>query len=55
MSLQIQFQCSPEQAKDDSYISNRIKNELDLDSDDFIFKWRKRSIDARKRQIKICK
>ncbi|MCH2230159.1 MAG: FAD-dependent oxidoreductase [Crocinitomicaceae bacterium] len=53
MSLQIQFQCSPEQAKDDSYISNRIKNDLDLDSDDFIFKWRKRSIDARKRQIKI--
>lgn len=53
MSLQIQFQCSPEQAKDYNYISNRIKNELDLDTNDFIFKWRRRSIDARKRQIKV--
>lgn len=53
MSQQVQFQCTPEQAKDDAYLRNRIKNELDLEEDSFDFKWRRRSIDARKRQIKI--
>lgn len=53
MSKQVQFQCIPEQAKDDAYLKNRIKNELDLEDDSFDFKWRRRSIDARKRQIKI--
>lgn len=53
MSQQVQFQCSPEQAKDDAYLRNRIKNELDLEDDSFDFKWRRRSIDARKRQIKV--
>ena len=49
----VQFQVSPEQAKDDSFLKNRIKTELGIDSDDFSFYWRKRSIDARKRQIKV--
>ena len=53
MSQQLQFQCTPEQAQDDSYLSNRIKNELELGEEPFEFKWRRRSIDARKRQIKV--
>lgn len=53
MSQQLQFQCTPEQAQDDSYLRNRIKNELELGEEPFEFKWRRRSIDARKRQIKF--
>ncbi|MDG1146977.1 MAG: FAD-dependent oxidoreductase [Crocinitomicaceae bacterium] len=53
MSQQVQFQCTPEQAKDDAYLRNRIKNELELGDIPFEFKWRRRSIDARKRQLKL--
>ena len=53
MSQQIQFQVSPEQAKNDIFLKNRIKDELQLSSDNFKFVWRKRSIDARKPNIKI--
>jgi uncharacterized protein len=53
MSQQVQFQCSPEQSKDDAYLRNRIKNELELGDEPFEFKWRRRSIDARKRQLKL--
>ena len=53
MSQQLQFQCTPEQAQDDSYLRNRIKNELELGEEPFDFKWLRRSIDARKRQIKF--
>ena len=53
MSEQIQFQTTPEQAKDETFLRQKIKKELDLKNDDFIFKWKRRSIDARKRQIKI--
>lgn len=49
----VQFQVSPEQAKDDVFLKNRIKTELGINTDDFSFYWRKRSIDARKRQIKV--
>ncbi len=53
MTLTVQFQCTPEQAKDEQFLKKQIKRELNLKSDDFTFEWRKRSIDARKRNIKI--
>ena len=53
MSQQVQFQVTPEQAKNDIFLKNRIKDELQLSSDNFQFVWRKRSIDARKAAIKI--
>ncbi len=53
MARQVQFQCSPEQAKDQDFLTKRIKGELGLSNDNFNFRWRRRSIDARKKQIKI--
>ena len=53
MSQIIQFQVSPEQAKNDLFLKNRIKDQLNIESNDFQFIWRKRSIDARKSIIKI--
>ncbi len=53
MSQVIQFQVTPEQAKNEFFIKNRIKDELNLSNSDFQFVWRKRSIDARKSAIKI--
>ena len=53
MSQIIQFQVSPEQAKNDLFLKNRIKDQLNIESNDFQFIWRKRSIDARKSVIKI--
>lgn len=53
MSLQVQFQISVEEAKDNEFLRSRIAQELNLTSDSFQFKWRKRSIDARKRQLKV--
>ncbi len=44
---------TPEQAKDDTYIQKRIAKELRVDEQEFKFRWRKRSIDARKKAIKI--
>lgn len=49
----IQFQMTPEQAKDEAYIRKRIASELQQDPESFRFRWRRRSIDARKRAIKI--
>ncbi len=49
----LQFQMTPEQAKDDAYLRKRIAKELNLSEDDFQFRWRKRSVDARKKAIKI--
>ncbi|MEY3237578.1 MAG: hypothetical protein RI883_1679, partial [Bacteroidota bacterium] len=53
MSLTVQFQILPEQVQDLAFLKHRIKEELGLRSDDFQFVWKKRSIDARKRIIKI--
>ncbi len=53
MSQKIQFQSTPEQAKDIIYLKARIKKELRLEGDDFQFRWNRRSIDARKRDIKV--
>ena len=53
MSQQVQFQISVEEAKDTDFLRAKIAQELNLTLDSFQFKWRKRSIDARKRQLKI--
>lgn len=49
----VQFQVTPEQAKDDNFLRRKIAKELDLDLESFQYRWSKRSIDARKRNIKI--
>jgi len=53
MKETVVFQVSPEQAKDDVFLRNRIQQELEIKSSDFHFVWRKRSIDARKSVIKV--
>lgn len=49
----IQIRCTPEQAKDDRYLKQLIKSELNLSEQQFDYKWHRRSIDARKKQIMI--
>ncbi|MFZ9027617.1 MAG: NAD(P)/FAD-dependent oxidoreductase [Crocinitomicaceae bacterium] len=49
----IQFQVTPEQAKDEQFLRRKIAKELGLSESDFTYKWSKRSIDARKKNIKI--
>lgn len=53
MSQLVQFQVSPEQAKNEDFLRSRIKDELQISSEKIQFIWRKRSIDARKANIKI--
>lgn len=53
MSLRVQFQVTPEQAKDAAFLEKRIRKELGLSDQSITYYWSKRSIDARKRQIKI--
>ena len=54
MALQtIQIQLTPEQAEDESFIRNSLAKELNVYPDEFQFRWRKRSIDARKSNIKV--
>jgi len=44
---------SPEQAKNDAIIRMFLAKKAGLKSRDFFYKWRKRSIDARQKEIKI--
>lgn len=53
MSKSVQFQILPEQVEDTAFLHHKIKEELNLNHDDFLFEWKKRSIDARKRIIKM--
>ena len=51
---EITFQCSPEEAKNDTYLENFIRQSQQLNAKDIVhFRWKKRSIDARKAQIKV--
>lgn len=50
---QLQLQVSPELAADSEKLHLHIARELNLSPDSFEFVWHKRSIDARKRDIKI--
>ena len=54
MMEQIQFACSPEEAQDLAFLTTKIRKELNLKAKQQLhFRWKKRSIDARQRQIKI--
>jgi len=54
MSQLIQIQITPEQAKNELEIKKEIASFLHLkDPDSFHFIWKKRSLDARKKQLKI--
>lgn len=50
---ELQFQLSPEEAKDNHRIAQLIAQKTHQDIDSFEFVWLKRSIDARKKDIKI--
>lgn len=52
MAQIVQFQVTPEQAKDDQFLRKRIASQLGW-KDAFTFYWKRRSVDARKKQIKI--
>jgi uncharacterized FAD-dependent dehydrogenase len=49
---EISFYCSPEQAVDEAYLKNTIAQKLKITSK-FNYKWHKRSVDARKKTIKV--
>lgn len=51
--MELTFQCSPEEAVNDLWLRKYISKELKLTDNKFEYRWRKRSIDARKRDIKI--
>jgi uncharacterized FAD-dependent dehydrogenase len=51
---EVHFSCTPEEAKDHSYLENRIRQELGISKKQSLrFRWRKRSVDARNARIKI--
>ncbi|MFM6935665.1 MAG: NAD(P)/FAD-dependent oxidoreductase [Flavobacteriales bacterium] len=51
---ELSFSCSPEEAQDPPYLEKRIRKELGiLPKQELHFRWRKRSVDARNRHIKI--
>ena len=50
----VTFTCSPEQALDESYLLLEIKKHLNFSSKkQLFFRWKKRSLDARNRTIKV--
>ncbi len=50
----LNFSCTPEEAKDPEYLENRIRQELGISKNQQLrYRWRKRSIDARNRHIKV--
>ncbi|HRO75061.1 MAG TPA: FAD-dependent oxidoreductase [Crocinitomicaceae bacterium] len=49
----VDFIITPEQAKDTDFLQKLIQRELKINDNSFDFRWLKRSIDARKKQIKI--
>ncbi len=53
MSAEFQFKMLPEQAKDDDFIRRSLANLSGLDATKLNYKWKKRSIDARKKDILI--
>lgn len=53
MIQQINIVLTPEQAKDTAFIERKLRKELRLDKQTIEFRWLKRSIDARSKNIKI--
>lgn len=51
---EVHFSCTPEEAKDATFIENRIRQELGISKRQSLrYRWRKRSVDARNIRIKI--
>lgn len=53
MKHEVQLRLTPEEAKNNAFIEQALSDALHLKGTTFEFVWRKRSIDARKRQIYI--
>ena len=53
MLQEIQLRLTPEEAKDEIGISRKLANQSGIPHSTLHYKWRKRSIDARKKEIKI--
>jgi uncharacterized FAD-dependent dehydrogenase len=53
MLQEIKLRLSPEEAKDEIGISRKLANQSGIPHSTLHYKWRKRSIDARKKEIKI--
>jgi uncharacterized FAD-dependent dehydrogenase len=53
LSQIIQLQLRPEEAASEWMVSDKLSKQLSVSSDSFTYFWRKRSIDARKRDVKI--
>lgn len=54
MTTTVLFTCSPEEAQDPAFLEARIRKELRCKPNQQLqFRWKKRSIDARQKQIKI--
>ena len=54
MSEVVNLVCSPEEAQNEAFLREQIRTQLGLSKQiHFEFRWRKRSIDARQKQIKI--
>ncbi len=53
MITELAVKCSPEEAKNDLFLRDYISQSLKISPDNFFFRWKKRSIDARSKNIKI--
>jgi len=53
MLQEIQLRLTPEEAKDDLFISHKLSHQSKIPITEIHFKWKKRSIDARKKEIII--
>jgi uncharacterized FAD-dependent dehydrogenase len=53
MQQEIQLRLSPEEAKDEACILQKLSNQSGISRSKIHYKWKKRSIDARKKEIKI--
>ena len=53
MLKEVQISLLPEQVNDEVLIKNKLQKKLRLSTSNFFYKWKKRSIDARQKNIKI--
>lgn len=53
MIIELNIRCSPEEAVNNSYIHNFIYSKIDNKDAEINFRWKKRSIDARSKEIKV--
>jgi len=53
MITDLSIKCTPEEAKNELFLRDYISQSLKISSDKFYFRWKKRSLDARSKNIKI--